>query len=156
MTAQITLLPGSDNCNPALEKGSSNHGAGRAGEYIVAADLELAGCACSFAREGLPYGLIVQAEDGRLLRLQVKSTGRVSQQRMPRGRTSRYYKFKTKMKSNHYCDIDVFAFVALDIRRVIYMAASSVPSWTTLIPEERFAAAQSYSLSESIAAAGSG
>lgn len=92
---------------------------------VVVADLILSGRRAFMTEQGLPYDVLVDV-DGRLIRLQVKST------RSPRAVAQRKlftpgHLFHTKRcgkrGQRQYADraFDIVAFVALDIRTVAYM-----------------------------------
>ena len=97
---------------------------GKIGEYLAAAELEIAGYACSFASEGLPYDLIVDTDAG-VRKVQVKATRRP----LTHGTTTAY-SFSGGSDGGHFAKykgaIDVFAFVALDLRRVMFMREEDV------------------------------
>lgn len=104
-------------------------------EFLVAADLSLAGLSCSVAAEGLRYDLVV--DDGsRIFTVQVKSTGSPE---LLEGRSARYS--FTVLAARRVADcvsregtraaysslVDVFAFVALDCRQILYRVFSEAP-----------------------------
>lgn len=106
--------------------------AGRAGEYIAAADILASGYDCILADQGMPYDLIVDV-DGRLLRVQVKTT-RKPESATGRNVNSMLYRFwvgrcgkngKSRYTEN---DIDLFALVALDTKEVGYITAAKMPT----------------------------
>lgn len=111
---------------------------GRAGEYLVACDLEISGYVCTIASEGLSYDLLADAGDGNMITIQVKT------------KTFAYkdsYKYKLK-KTQHkdYKGVDLFAFVALDTKQVYYMNAADAPGWTCCISAAMFAQSDSLAL----------
>lgn len=104
-------------------------------EFLVAADLSLAGHLCSVAAEGLPYDVLVDM-DGRIVRVQVKSTARSRAGNTPNAMDR--YEFEVlrsggkagkdqRIKSRYISGVDVFALVAVDLRLVIYRSAVDVP-----------------------------
>lgn len=112
--------------------------AGRAGEYIVAADLLRMGFDCFHAAQGMPYDLVADI-NGRFVRVQVKSTrspevlpgkGRIAYRfwvsRCGKGGNNRY---ETK-------DVDVFAVVALDRNTVGYVAIEDMVRTLFVSPDE--------------------
>lgn len=102
---------------------------GSAGEHIVCADILLSGLTAFQASQGLPYDVIIDVGHS-LLRVAVKSTMKAS--RRPARESMRLcYQFavtrsrrlasgKTDTRKYNEADIDLVAFVALDIRAVAY------------------------------------
>ncbi|MHA6820098.1 group I intron-associated PD-(D/E)XK endonuclease [Ralstonia pseudosolanacearum] len=99
---------------------------GRAGEYLVMADLLLDGWVAYPTSQGVPYDIAVDIGD-RIIRVQVKST------KMPRtpaslNRGTPLYVFHTRRAGKHgrrrYSndDFDMLALVALDRRLIAYYA----------------------------------
>ena len=119
--------------------------AARGAEYLVAAELSFLGYDCFFAAEGLRYDLIV--DRGGLLRIQVKSTGGVRRVRGNDGRRgglTHGYVFNgsssvgTSQSLREYAgDADILAFVAQDLRRVMYSRVCDVPA-SLVIPAHEF------------------
>lgn len=106
----------------------SDLAAGKAGEYLVCADLILRGHIAFPSEQGLPYDVVADIS-GRLYKIQVKTT------RGPRTLPQRKenvsaYLFhigrcgKDGIKSYGASDVDVFALVALDTKCVSYIPAS--------------------------------
>ena len=103
---------------------------GKAAEHIACADLIMQGHNAFLSDAGLPYDMIVDIGD-KLYRVQVKGT------RQPLVRTDRpsnevSYRFGTR-RGRAYGRIDadavdVFAFVALDIRKVAYVRTDEMLS----------------------------
>lgn len=103
--------------------------AGKAGEYLVCADLLLKGYTAFVAEQVLAYDVVVDL-DGRLIRVQVKTT------RGPRATGGRdltpVYFFNARRmgkggrKSYTSDDADIFALVALDQRIIGYLPESRV------------------------------
>lgn len=98
---------------------------GKAGEYLVCADLILQGYIAFPSEQGLPYDVVVDV-GSRLLKVQVKTT------RQPRTLTQRAehmtgYLFHVrrvgKGGQRRYtdADVDLFALVALDARSIGYV-----------------------------------
>lgn len=113
---------------------------GTAAEYLVCADLILAGYRAFTVAQGLPYDVMLDVA-GRLIRVSVKSTRKASP-RPDRENSRLCYQFgATRNKRNHrgktsarpytVADTDMMAFVALDIRRVAYAALTDkfVTGW---------------------------
>ena len=109
---------------------------GKAGEYLVCADLIMKGLVAFPSEQGLPYDVLVDTGK-RLLRVQVKSTTapRVIPQR---ANNSYAYIFNVKRcgKNNaqRYDDseIDIFALVCLDTRQVGYLLNGDMPETLNL------------------------
>jgi hypothetical protein len=100
---------------------------GKAGEYLVCADLTIEGFIAYPSEQGLPYDLIL--DDGKkLLKVQVKTT-RISKH-IPQRKTSiPSYIFHIgnngkKGSRNVYDkkDVDLFALVCLDTRSIAYIS----------------------------------
>ena len=111
---------------------------GLVGEYLTAADLVERGCACSFAAAGLPYDLIAEW-DGALYRVQVKTTGRARP-------SSGAYSFAAQKRyaaegwsergfEMYLGKCELFAFVALDRRLILYTRVEETPRQLTVRPE---------------------
>jgi hypothetical protein len=107
---------------------------GDAGEHIVCADLLLAGWNAYQSAQGLPYDVVADIS-GRLIRIAVKSTA-AAKPRFNRGTKARScYRFNVQrpsrlssgasvIKTYTAEHADMVALVALDIRRVAYVALS--------------------------------
>lgn len=99
---------------------------GRTGELIAAAALEIIGYH-AIPVSNKKYDLLVDCGD-RFLRIQVKACT------SPRERGQ--YAFKSahgasSKKKYTEDEVDIFAFVALDVRRCMFLAASQVKTVTT-------------------------
>ena len=109
---------------------------GKAGEYLVCADLIMKGFIAFPSEQGLPYDVIMDNRK-RLLRIQVKSTTkpRIIPQR---AKKSQAYIFNVKRhgknNSQRYNDseVDVFALVCLDARQVGYLLNGDMPETLNL------------------------
>ena len=107
---------------------------GRAGELVASAALEMLG----YQATPVPnrkYDLLVDCGD-RFLRVQVKAT-------METETRASNYVFKTahgaSSKQKYQADhLDVFACVALDLRRVVFVPREAVSTVTLRIPGIRF------------------
>jgi hypothetical protein len=107
----------------------------RAGELLAAFELTLLGADISIASEGRAYDLIADVGN-KLVRVQVKAAG------APRlnGKLWSYrfsivqgsHKGKTSSCSYTVDHADVFALVAVDIRRLVFMSVKSLEG-TTMI-----------------------
>ena len=96
---------------------------GRAGQFITIADLLIEGIQAYGTDEGVNYDIVADV-GGKLLKIQVKAT------RKPRLLTVKskpiyFFQIKRSGKSGikYYTvgDFDIFALVALDIRKVFYL-----------------------------------
>lgn len=98
---------------------------GKAGEYLVCADLIIRGFVAFPSDQGLPYDVLLDY-NGRLLKVQVKTTRaprKLSQRVKPlhcyQFNIKRHGKKNTKLSDCKSCDI--FALVALDTRQIGYL-----------------------------------
>jgi len=104
---------------------------GKAGEYIVCADIILKGMIAFISEQGLPYDIIIDTGK-KLLKCQVKTTTepRIISQRKIK---SKAYIFNIKRhgKGNtriyHENEVDIFALVCLDTKMVGYLKNSEMP-----------------------------
>jgi hypothetical protein len=99
--------------------------AGKAGEYLVCADLILKGFIAYPSEQGLPYDVVLDM-GGKLLKVQVKATRTHKQTPQRVGNVNTYgFNVKRRGKGNrgeHTSEsCDLFAFVALDERQIGYM-----------------------------------
>lgn len=100
---------------------------GKAGEYLVCADLIMKGFVAFPSEQGLPYDVLLD-NGSRLVRVQVKTCAkpRVCPQR---AKKTLFYQYNVKRhgKNNKAKygedEVDVFALVALDSRQVGYIRA---------------------------------
>ena len=101
---------------------------GKAGEYLVCADLIIKGFVAFPSEQGLPYDVLL--DNGRkLIRIQVKTCEKPRILLQRRSETLVYqYNIKRHGKNNtkRYSDdeVDIFALVALDQRTVGYLNCS--------------------------------
>jgi hypothetical protein len=106
----------------------SDLAAGKAGEYLVCADLILRGHVAFPSEQGLPYDVVADIGGG-LLKIQVKTT-RTTRPVPQRASQIAAYLFHIKRcgkggkKTYLDSDADIFALVALDTRCVAYLRAS--------------------------------
>lgn len=127
----------------------ATHQASRGAEYLVAADLSFAGHHCFLSAAGMVFDLVVET-DGRLLRVQVKSTRRARREknghdyRRRRGLAlarfgyifdGRNHKTGRNGLKTYEGEADIFAFVALDIRRVMYARVGATPNRLVIKPD---------------------
>jgi len=117
--------------------------AGKAGEYLVCADLILNGLIAFPSEQGLPYD-VVASYKSKLLKIQVKST------RKHRAMNQRKHHIPTYLFSigsngkekrwNCYDpkNVDLFALVALDTKRIAYLPNKNIKGAINFrIPELR-------------------
>lgn len=105
---------------------------GKAGEYLVCADLIIKGFVAYPSEQGLPYDVVLDTGN-KLLRIQVKTTSKPLHMKQ---RANEYpaYLFsikragktgKTRYTEN---DIDLFAMVALDTKEIAYVWNKDMPT----------------------------
>lgn len=104
---------------------------GKAGEYIVCADLILKGFVAFPSEQGLPYDVLLD-NGSKLLRVQVKTTS--GPRKVPqRKKESQAYIFNVKRNGKNnkgrYQDgeVDLFALVCLDVMKVGYLQINDMP-----------------------------
>lgn len=109
---------------------------GKAGEYMVCADLIIKGFVAFPSEQGLPYDVLLDT-GSRLLRVQVKATTspRVVPQRHVE---TKCYIFNVKkcgkgnVKRYSGKEIDLFALVCLDTRKIGYLVTDGLPETLNL------------------------
>ena len=105
---------------------------GRAGEYLVLADLLLKGYQCFDSGQGANYDLIMENDNGKLLKIQVKTTEKIKQWGKDTRKKSASYHFYTKrcgkngIKQYKKGDFDLYALVMLDIKQIAYLPFTGV------------------------------
>lgn len=110
--------------------GESANRIGRAGEHVVCTEFLMAGYECFLAEGKAPYDIVADV-DGRLVRVQVKTTSGVKLCPQRQNHTP-VYAFSArkvgKMRRRGYEDgqADLIAYVALDRRMVAYLPAQRV------------------------------
>jgi len=102
---------------------------GKAGEHLVCADLILQGYNAFLADQGLPYDVLIDIR-GKIKRIAVKSTQKIKSfginDPKRKGKAVNIYRFGTrrgklgKVRAREK-DVDYFAFVALDIKKIAYV-----------------------------------
>jgi hypothetical protein len=103
---------------------------GKAGEYLVCADLIMRGFVAYPSEQGLPYDVVMDV-GGRLLKVQVKTT-RTHKRAPQRVGNQNTYIFNVKRRGKlnrgeHTADsCDMFALVALDEKQIGYMRNDNV------------------------------
>lgn len=109
---------------------------GKAGEYMVCADLILKGFVAFPSEQGLPYDVLMD-NGKRLLRVQVKTT--TGPRTIPqRAKKSQAYIFNIKRHGSNNAqryggnEVDIFALVCLDTRKVGYLLNGDMPATLNL------------------------
>jgi hypothetical protein len=117
---------------------------GRAGEFLVAADLILKGFRAFPTSEGLSYDIILETKNHIFLKIQVKSTigkRKRSKQNGQKGESPFRYIFHGKRSGKHgkncYTDkeVDIFAFIALDSKEIGYIPIDFIQDQMPFLPE---------------------
>jgi hypothetical protein len=105
---------------------------GKAGEYLVCADLILKGFIAFPSEQGLPYDVLLD-NGNKLIKIQVKTTEKPY--RIPqRADDFKAYKFSIKRAGNkgktRYAEneIDLFALVCLDTMKIGYLKNKEMPT----------------------------
>lgn len=103
---------------------------GKAGEYLVCADLIMKGLVAFPSEQGLPYDVLLD-NGNRLLRIQVKTCEKPRV--LPQRRTETLvYQFNIKRHGKNNAviygedEVDIFALVSLDTRRVGYLTGKDM------------------------------
>jgi uncharacterized protein YerC len=104
---------------------------GKAGEYLVCADLILKGFIAFPSEQGLPYDVLLDTGK-KLIRIQVKTTSgpRVIPQR---AKETKAYIFNVKRCGKGNCkrygndEVDIFALVCLDTKAIGYIKTDDMP-----------------------------
>ena len=104
---------------------------GKAGEYLVCADLILKGFVAFPSEQGLPYDVLLDTGK-KLIRIQVKTTSepRIIPQRSTE---SKAYIFNVKRcgkgnkKRYGHNEVDIFALVCLDTKMIGYIKTDDMP-----------------------------
>jgi len=109
---------------------------GKAGEYLVCADLILKGLIAFPSEQGLPYDVVID-NGKKLLKCQVKTT--LKPRVIPQREKENYayiFNIKRHGKNNsklyHDNEVDIFALCCLDSRRVGYLLNEEMPSTLNL------------------------
>lgn len=111
---------------------------GKAGEYLVCADLILKGFVAFPSEQGLPYDVLLDTGN-RVLRVQVKTTEGL--RKIPqRNKDSLAYIFSIKLhgkkKNAVNNDCDLFALVCLDTMKIGYITGDEMPSTINIRADE--------------------
>ena len=112
---------------------------GKAGEYLVCADLIMKECIAFPSEQGLPFDVVLSTKN-RLYKLQVKTTRQPQPIPQRKNRTETYMFHirrcgKGGRKSYEENDVDIFALVALDTKIIGYIRASEVKQTMLFLPE---------------------
>jgi hypothetical protein len=110
---------------PDKFKGIDDLQIGKAGEYLVCADLITKGYVAYPSEQGLPYDVVMDF-NGRLIKIQVKTTRglrNVPQRKIPVNAYIFNIKRRGKNNSNRHTSTscDLFALVALDTKEIGYL-----------------------------------
>lgn len=121
-----------DNMENKTMRKSNELQIGKAGEYLVCADLILKDLIAYPSEQGLPYDVVID-NGKRLLKCQVKTT--LQPNKVPqRVKESRAYRFSIKRhgKKNQsiysLMEVDLFALVCLDTKLIGYLKNKEMPS----------------------------
>lgn len=113
---------------------------GKAGEYLVCADLILKGFTAYPSEQGLPYDVVLDI-DGKLIKVQVKTTE--TYRSVPQRNTdSKAYIFNVKRKGKNgnkrydNDEVDLFALVCLNNKAVGYIKNTDMPDTLNLRVDE--------------------
>lgn len=116
---------------------------GKAGEYMVCADLILSGFVAFLSEQGLPFDVVMNY-NGKLLKIQVKTTRQT--RNTPQRKTDiPVYIFNigrngkgNKRKYYESNQVDLFALVALDTKTIAYIPNSNIRTTMLFrVPEMR-------------------
>lgn len=104
---------------------------GKAGEYLVCADLILKGFVAYPSEQGLPYDVVLDI-DGKLYKVQVKTTTTYRTVPQRKGDVKSYVfsinrKGKYGKKRYGKDEIDIFALVCLDTKQIGYLRNGDMP-----------------------------
>ena len=111
---------------------------GKAGEYLVCADLILKGYVAFPSEQGLSFDVVLYA-NGKLYKLQVKTT-RCPMPVPQRVKRTDKYLFHVRRcgkggrRAYNNTDIDLFALVALDTKSIGYMKVSDAKQTMFFLP----------------------
>jgi PD-(D/E)XK endonuclease len=104
----------------------------KAGEFLAAFELTARGFDVSIAAEGLPYDLVAQIAD-RLLRVQVKTAMQpVWDERYVFHTQLGSHKGPKRSRAYHGEDVDLFALVALNLKRIAFITREDVEGRSVL------------------------
>ena len=117
---------------------------GKAGEYLVCADLILKGYIAFPSEQGLHYDVVLSVGN-KLYKVQVKTTRKPIPIPQRKKRTEKYTINirrcgKGGRKSYEKGDVDIFAIVALDTKTIGYIKFDDVKQTMFFLPENGFIA----------------
>ena len=112
--------------------------AGKAGEYLVCADLILKGYVAFPSEQGLSFDVVLVGD--KLYKLQVKTTRKLASVPQRKNRTDKYLFHvrrcgKGGRRSYNKGEVDIFALVALDTKTIGYLKASDTKQTMFFLPE---------------------
>lgn len=112
--------------------------AGKAGEYLVCADLILKGYVAFPSEQGLSFDVVLVGE--KLYKLQVKTTRQPQAVPQRKVRTDKYLFHvrrcgKGGRRSYNKEEVDIFALVALDTKTIGYLKAGDTKQTMFFLPE---------------------
>ena len=112
--------------------------AGKAGEYLVCADLILKGYVAFPSEQGLSFDVVLVGD--KLYKLQVKTTRKLASVPQRKNRTDKYLFHvrrcgKGGRRSYNQGVVDIFALVALDTKTIGYLKASDAKQTMFFLPE---------------------
>ena len=114
---------------------------GKAGEYLVCADLIMKGFIAFPSEQGLPYDVLLDNGD-KLLKVQVKTTEKQRLITQERANPVPVYSFSIKRAGNGgktrygLDEIDLFALVCLDTMSIGYLKNSEMPTTINIRVDE--------------------
>jgi hypothetical protein len=114
-----------------MEKEINDLQIGKAGEYLVCADLIVKGYIAFPSEQGLPYDVVAEV-NGKLIKIQVKTT-RAEKNTPQRTQEVPTYGFNLRRcgkggrRKYNNSDVDIVAFVALNNRKIGYLAIKDTP-----------------------------
>lgn len=114
---------------------------GTAGEHLVCCDLLMKGYRAFLTDQNCPYDVAVE-QDGKIIRIQVKSTRKPKRVPQRKHIVTSYFFFtrragKKGVRTYNKNDFDVLALVAIDINKIAYMKPIEVAQ-TILIRTDEF------------------
>ena len=117
---------------------------GKAGEYLVCADLILKGYVAFPSEQGLPYDVVFSAGN-KLYKVQVKTTRKPTPVPQRKKRTDKYIINirrcgKGGRKFYEKDDVDIFAIVAIDTKTIGYIKTEDAKQTMFFLPENGFIA----------------
>jgi len=107
---------------------------GRAGEYLVLAELLLKGYQAFDSGQGANYDLIMENKNGKLLKVQVKTTETIKTWKSSYQKSQKSYFFHIKrsgkngVKKYTESDFDLYALVMLDTKKIAYLPNINIKS----------------------------